>query len=264
MLDATMPRRGFSPREFETRLIRAQEIIRAHGFDALLLTSPPNVRYFTGFDSQFWESPTRPWFVVVPLAGTPIAVIPEIGGPEMAATWIEDIRTWPAPVPDDDGISLLRSTLEGLPRRFGRIGAELGREMALRMPVVDFLRLCEALASEIADGTPCIWDIRMVKTPAEIAHIHHICQIASDAYEALPALISAGESERDVARTLRIDIARRGADYPLLCPVSTNPLPFLTITRENMRRAEPPQCAAVRGALSRLSPACRRGRQPVR
>jgi Xaa-Pro dipeptidase len=34
---------------------------------ALQLTTPPNVRYFTGFDFQFWESPTRPWFVVVPL-----------------------------------------------------------------------------------------------------------------------------------------------------------------------------------------------------
>ena len=29
---------------------------------------------------MFWESPTRPWFVVVPAAGDPIAVIPEVGG----------------------------------------------------------------------------------------------------------------------------------------------------------------------------------------
>ena len=38
----------------------------------------------------------------------------------------------------------------------------------------------------------------MVKTAAEIEHIHYICQIASDAYEALPAQISIGESEREV------------------------------------------------------------------
>ena len=49
-------------------------------------------------------------------------MIPEIGAPEMATTWIEDIRTWPAPMPEDDGISLLRSTLEGLPKRFGTVG----------------------------------------------------------------------------------------------------------------------------------------------
>ncbi|MGG7582236.1 aminopeptidase P family N-terminal domain-containing protein [Rhizobium sp. Nf11,1] len=75
---------------------RARQIMHRHKFDALLVSSPPNVRYFTGFDSQFWESPTRPWFVVVPLEGDPVAVIPEIGAPEMALTWMKDIRTWQA------------------------------------------------------------------------------------------------------------------------------------------------------------------------
>ena len=103
-------------------------------------STPPNVRY-SGFDSQFWESPTRPWFIVVPASGRPIAVIPEIGVPEMASTWIEDIRSWPSPRPADDGTSLLASVLGELPRRFGRVGFELGREHSLRMPVMQFLAL---------------------------------------------------------------------------------------------------------------------------
>ncbi|MDP9136754.1 MAG: aminopeptidase P family N-terminal domain-containing protein, partial [Pseudomonadota bacterium] len=90
-----VPSRGFTPREFELRTARAQQVMRGHELDAIVLTLPPNVRYFTGFDSQFWESPTRPWFVVVPADGSPIAVIPEIGAPEMAKTWLKDIRTWP-------------------------------------------------------------------------------------------------------------------------------------------------------------------------
>ncbi|WP_274631353.1 M24 family metallopeptidase [Arvimicrobium flavum] len=212
------PQRGFTPAEFERRVARAQKIMRDHRLDALFVTAPPNIRYFTGFDSQFWESPTRPWFVVVPLEGAPIAVIPEIGAPEMALTWVKDIRTWPAPFPEDDGISLLKSTIEALPRRFGRIGAEMGREMALRMPVSDFLKLRDGLGSSIEDGSPCLWQIRMVKTEAEIAHIHYICQIASDAYEALPSQISVGESEREAVRKLRIDIARRGADATPFMP----------------------------------------------
>ncbi|MEI5682074.1 aminopeptidase P family protein [Mesorhizobium sp. CGMCC 1.15528] len=218
-----VPRRGFSSAEFEARVARAQKIMSTHGFDALLVSAPPNVRYFTGFDSQFWESPTRPWFIVVPSAGEPIAVIPEIGAPEMALTWMKDIRTWPAPVPEDDGLSLLKATLEGLPKRFGRIGAEMGREMALRMPVSEFLRLRETVGSSIEDGSPCLWEIRMVKTVAEIEHINYICQIASDAYEALPSQISIGESEREVARKLRIDIARRGADSTPFLPVISGP-----------------------------------------
>jgi len=218
-----IPQRGFSPAEFEKRTERAQAIMHRHGFDALLLTTPPNIRYFTGFDTQFWESPTRPWFIVVPLSGAPIAVIPEIGAPEMALTWVKDIRTWPAPRPEDDGLSLLKATIEGLPARFGKIGAEIGREMALRMPVQEFLGLRGILASSIGDGSPCLWEIRMVKTAAEIAHIHYICQIASDAYEALPSQISVGESEREVVRKLRIDIARRGADATPFMPAISGP-----------------------------------------
>ncbi|MBN9069965.1 MAG: aminopeptidase P family N-terminal domain-containing protein [Rhizobiales bacterium] len=71
MKDYVIPKRGFTPSEFEIRVERAQRIMRRNELDAVFVTTPPNVRYFTGFDSQFWESPTRPWFVVVPLSGEP-------------------------------------------------------------------------------------------------------------------------------------------------------------------------------------------------
>ena len=106
--------------------------------DALLLTTEPEVRYFTGFLSQFWESPTRPWFLVIPSAGKPVAVIPEIGESGMAQTWIDDIQTWPAPRPEDDGISTLVSVFEKLTRRFGKIGMSLGVQSVIRMPVHDY------------------------------------------------------------------------------------------------------------------------------
>ena len=81
-----IPARGFEQLEFEARMARAQDRMRRAGMDAILLTTEPDVRYFTGFFTQFWESPTRPWFVVLPLDGKPIAVIPEIGAAGMAGT----------------------------------------------------------------------------------------------------------------------------------------------------------------------------------
>lgn len=190
-------------------------------FDALLCTTPANIRYFTGFDTQFWESPTRPWFVIVPLAGGPTAVIPEVGASVMARTWVRDIRTWPAPRPDDDGTTLLAAALSDVPRRFGRIGAELGREMSLRMPVTQFLELRSLASSELADGSPCLWEIRMVKTDAEIERIRRICRIAGDAYTALRDRVHIGDTERDACRRLRADLVERGADAtPYLAGVS--------------------------------------------
>jgi Xaa-Pro dipeptidase len=213
------PGRGFARQEFELRTGRAQQIMRRHELDAIVLTTAPNVRYFTGFDSQFWESPTRPWFLVVAAQGAPIAVIPEIGAPEMSMTWIDDIRTWPAPRPPDDGTSLLAGTLESLSRRFGRIGFELGREHSLRMPVVQFLELRGKLRDiELVNGSPCIWEIRMVKTEAEIARVRHICELASDAYACVPQIVRIGDSERDAARKLRIELAERGADATPFLP----------------------------------------------
>ena len=224
MIAQNQPPRGFSRTEFEARYARAQEVMRQYELDALLLTAPPNVRYFTGFDSQFWESPTRPWFVVAPLGRDPIAVIPEIGEPEMALTWLKDVRSWPAPRPADDGVSLLAATIADLPIRFGRVGAELGREMSLRMPVMDFLSLRDRVKGvQFVDGSPCIWRIRMIKSAGEIDRIRHICEIASDAYAALPGKVHIGDTEREACRRLRIDIAVRGADATPFLPGISGP-----------------------------------------
>ncbi|MDF2371583.1 MAG: Xaa-Pro peptidase family protein [Rhizobiaceae bacterium] len=207
------PKRGFDIAEFEIRLHRVQARMRAQKMDVILLTSEPDVRYFTGFFTQFWESPTRPWFVLLPLEGKPIAVIPEIGAAGMAATWVEDIHTWPAPRPGDDGINLLRDRILQLPRRFGRIGVSLGHESILRMPAGDYQRLLDGLGTfEVADASMPLHQLRYVKSAAEIEKIHHICDLASDAFEALPHSLKVGESERQNCQRLRIDLLERGAD----------------------------------------------------
>ena len=54
--------------------------MQAKDIDVILITSPHNFRYFTGLDSYFWESPTRPWFLLIPQSNDPIAIIPSIRG----------------------------------------------------------------------------------------------------------------------------------------------------------------------------------------
>ena len=207
------PQRGFKVAEFEGRTERAQRLMYEQNLDALLLSTEPEVRYFTGFHTQFWESPTRPWFTIVPLSGKPVAVIPEIGRAGMEATWIEDIRTWPAPVPDDDGVSLVADTLTSLPSRFGRIGTPMGHESFIRMPAEDFRALEAKLgATGIADAGLLIHQLRFVKSQAEIEKIRFACELTSAAFEALPEKLVAGESERQNCLRLRQDLLARGAD----------------------------------------------------
>ena len=204
--------RGFSTPEFEERLIKAQDLMQQYKLDGLLLTTPQNIRYFTGYDSQFWESPTRPWFVVVPASGKPIGIVPEIGESEFKKTWLEDIKTWPSPRPEDEGISILKSTIDDLKKTYGQIGAEFGKEMAIRMPVRDLFKLKEIVKTNIVDGSDAIWEMRMIKTNAEVERIKHICSIASDAYYDLPSKLNIGDTEREAVNKLKIDIINRGAD----------------------------------------------------
>ncbi len=208
-----VPARGFPISEFEHRTERTQELMRQQRIDALFLTTEPEVRYFSGFHSQFWESPTRPWYLIMPLEGKPIAIIPEIGAAGMHTTWLNDIRTWSSPQPEDDGVSLVTDTLKQLPSRYGRIGVPMGHETLVRMPALDFKTLTVRLSNkEFIDAGMLIRSIRAIKSELEIEKIRHVCELTSDGFIDLPNNISTGESERDICRKLKIDLLERGAD----------------------------------------------------
>jgi len=210
---------GFSNEEFEIRLQRAQELLYENKLDALLITIPSNLRYFTGIDTNFWESPTRPWFLVIPLSASPIAIIPEIGEKLFKKTFVKDIHTWPSPNLNGDDISPLKSLLESLPSRFGAIGAELGKEMSIRMPVLDLGLLQHNFKFDIVDGASLIWSLRIIKSLNEIKKIEKAAQIVSEVFSILPTFISANDSERDVAKKLKKKILKRGVENIPYLPV---------------------------------------------
>ena len=208
------PERGFALSEFEARTERAQQMMRDAEIDLMLLTTEPHVRYFSGFLTQFWQSPTRPWFLLLPLSGKPIAVIPSIGVAGMQQSWLDDIRSWSSPQPEDDGISLLLSTIREIPRRFGRLGMTLGTESYLRMPARDYRHLEGELTEfELVDCADLMLRLCSVKSSAEIAKIRYVCELASDSFNELPRLVRIGQSERDILRAMRIDLLSRGADH---------------------------------------------------
>ncbi len=198
----------FPRSEFEARLERAQALMAADNLDFLFLTTEAEFRYFSGFRSLFWQSPARPWFLLIPAEGEPIAVIPSIGEDLMRQNWISDIRCWDSPNPDDEGISLLTAALGGA----ARIGLPMGQEASLRMPLADFERLKRALNAEFCNATPLVQALRMVKSPAEISVISEICGIASNAFSRADELFSAGQPVSQAFRDFRVALLQAGAD----------------------------------------------------
>ena len=210
---------GFKLKEYENRLEKAQSLMHLNQIDILLITSEQFMRYFTGFSTQFWQSPTRPWYLIIPIKGLPKAVIPDIGLSTMQKTWIKEIYTWPSPRPKDEGISLISKLMNEFPSKFNYVGAELGKEMSLRMPLTDFFFLQSTLSRKIIDASSILWELRLIKSNAEIDKIKHICKIASNSFENLPSLINKGDSERDIAKKMKIDLISQGADSIPYLPV---------------------------------------------
>ena len=207
------PSLGFDQDEYEKRTALLQAYMARTDVAAALFTTEAELRYFTGFRTLFWQSPTRPWFLFIPQNGKPIAVIPEIGAALMRQTWIDDIRTWSAPTPTDDGISLLVELMAPLAQTRKKLGLLKGHETFLRMPLGDYERLIDLLAGlEVCDITPQIRAQRMVKSSSEIEKIAHICTIASDSFAAMGRLAFVDQGFDDTFRAFRKECLTQGAD----------------------------------------------------
>ncbi|SFL11135.1 M24 family metallopeptidase [Shimia haliotis] len=209
-----MSGRGFPEAEFAARCAKAQAKMAEVDLAALVLTSEPEVRYFTGYLTRFWESPTRPWFVIVPASGKPIAVIPSIGAALMGQTWVEDIRTWTAPDLRDDGVTLLAQTLREVVPEGEHIGLPDGHETHLRMPLADLQRVRDDIGGrKIAGDAGIMRALRMVKSDAEIAKIETACAIAGRAFARVPEIARAGVPLEEVYRRFQMLCLEEGADW---------------------------------------------------
>lgn len=205
---------AFTSAEYESRAERVRALMQARRQDAILLTSERNIEYLTGFLSDLWVSPTRPFFFVLPRVGEPVAVLPQGADRQWRRTsWVTNIVTWPSPRPEDEGVSAVSQVVRRVERRFGRIGLEMGPESRIGMPVQDVLKLIETLRPfEIADCSDLCRDARIIKSPAEIELHRAVCGAASRAFARLPSLIGPRMTERDVASRFMAELLLQGAD----------------------------------------------------
>lgn len=205
----------FTAAEFEQRITRARRIMTREKLDGLLVCGEQNLEYLSGFVTQFaWNTPTRPWYFVVPRTGKCIGVIPEIGATNWAATsWCDNLLTWPSPRPENEGLDLLQSVIGGIKKRYGRFGMELGAESRIGMPVGDLLRLERLIRPfDMVDCFGVLRELRLIKSPAEIARIRHMCRIANETFDALPGFLEPGDTEKTLVGKFQADALLRGAD----------------------------------------------------
>ena len=204
--------RGFSTAEFEARASRLRRACTARiggaiGHDRTrgpilqwlsnLVLAKPNAT-MVSLRSRGWQ---------------PTAIIPEIGAELMKRSWVDDIRTWSAPNPEDDGISLLTDLLAPYAAAGQTIGVMKGHETHLRMPLSDWEKLQASLPGlKIGDATGLLQGLRMVKSDAEIAKLRHICAIGSATFANVPNFVAEGMPLDQVFREFRREALAQGAD----------------------------------------------------
>ncbi|MBM3597078.1 MAG: aminopeptidase P family protein [Alphaproteobacteria bacterium] len=216
----------FTRDEFEHRTERARALMTRERLDAMLITSEANIEYLAGFTTQFaWNTPTRPWYFLLPREGEPTAIIPELGVTNWRATsWVDTIMSWPSPRPSNEGLDLVKRAVLGVKRSYSRVGVELGAESRIGMPVADLNRVRDMIRPfDIVDCMHVTRELRLVKSPAEVERVRRMCQIAGDAFDNMGALVKSGDTERDLVRKFQADMLMRGADKTPYAAIGSGP-----------------------------------------
>jgi Xaa-Pro aminopeptidase len=200
--------------EFVQRLARAREAMEAAGLAALFLTERSNYYYFTGHRSAQYEHKMRPMGIVLPLEGQPAAVVysRDLSAIQKASGWGQVRSYVDVPFP----VEMLGEMLQaaGLDRPGVKIGAELGTNERLGIPVSDFQRLQRELLprAEFVDAAPLLRELKIRKSPLELELIRHACAISQAGFELTCQRVRPGMTVRDVGRTLTIAMLELGAD----------------------------------------------------
>jgi Xaa-Pro aminopeptidase len=203
----------FSRKEMDRRYARARELMAGRGIDALLITGEENFQYFAGGSASLalHYSNTRPSVLILPLERDPI-IITQAKDYIVLATHVTDFREYVDLLDFPHG--LVGEALEGAGLRHRRVGAELGQEQRMGIPVGSYLKLLAALPHvEFVDASDIVIHLRMVKSEEELRYMRKAAEITARARQRLfDRHIVPGMTEREVARAMRRLILEEGGD----------------------------------------------------
>src|SRR5919112_5482745 len=152
--------RLFQPDELRGRAARARELMTEHGLDALLVSGDfsagANYYYFSGhLPRDYQQNFSRPHLMVLPAEGDPFLYVYGVNvenAREMS--YVEDVVAYAPPFDGDTLAGVLRDRGLGA----ARIGAELGTDQRLWMPLAEFRAMEAALPeARFVDAAGLLW-----------------------------------------------------------------------------------------------------------
>lgn len=199
----------FSHEEYAERVNRACAALQAEGLDALLCFRQETMYWLTGYDTfgyVFFQC-------LVLRADGRMALLtraPDLRQAQLTST-LEDIRIWV----DREGGNPV-DDLRGVLDDFGLANQRLGVEYeAYGLTARNGRRLDEGLDgyAPVHDASTLISQLRVVKSPAEIAFVRRAGELGDEALTAAWPLIRPGAFEGDILAAMQGAVFSGGGDY---------------------------------------------------
>ena len=206
---------AFERAEYAARLERVRSLMGERGIGLLLIFTPENVTYLTGYESIGYSSYQC---LCVPYEGDPLLLIREMElGVARSTTWLTEFAT---SGDTDDPVARTRQTLQEHGWLHLRIGIEqTGPFLTART----WNRLTQSLAgSELVDGSGLVEQGRRVKSPTEIGYTRRACRLADAGMRAAMAAIKPGVTENDVAVAAYSAMIGGGSGFLAADPIVTS------------------------------------------
>ncbi len=203
----------FELEEFEKRQARVRTEMEKEGIDLLLVTSPANIHYLIGSRCKSFQEFQCLFFTLEP---GPLTIIMRLA--EVAEytdhSLAEDMLGWGGREPEDP-IDVLKKVMEEKGYFKRRVGIEVPYYY---LGAHDYVKLKDLLGTSLVmEATHLIEDIKMAKSPAEIAYIRKASEIADSAMQTGVETIAEGKTELEIAgemhRTLMCLGSEASASY---------------------------------------------------
>lgn len=202
-----MSRRDFSAAEFAGRLARVRAAMAARQLDWLVAIHPVSILWLTGSEAKSYQEFQC---LLVGADGQPLTVMVRAGEVnELAAESIADrVVGWGGGVSEDP--------LEV----FARLARELGitgRRVGLEVPnsflhPYHYLGLLDILGQDrVVDASLLIADLKLVKSPAEIAYVREAARLADLAMTSFARELHEGRTELQLAGTIYATLLGNGS-----------------------------------------------------
>lgn len=204
------------------RITNVQAALAEERLDGLVVRLPENLVLLAGYWPVLGRSA-----LVLPAAGEPVLIAPEMEREALARAFVSDIRTFPVwklgdPSPDE-GLARLATdavTERGLRNRRIAVERRTDEDLAPTQKVTEPWHpsgpaeaMVAALTVEAVDATPLLTRLRSRKTAGELARLRVAREIAGFGLRAFASAVQPGRTEAEVGADVERAIVAGGTGY---------------------------------------------------